>query len=185
MMDTNQQFDEALSLCRNIFVRKLRDYGPSWRIMRPAAVTDQLFIKAKRIRSLETKRVSAVGEGILTEFIAIVNYGIIGLIQLRLGAADSKDISVERAVEFYDAVAEQARTLMIAKNHDYDEAWRGMRVLSYTDLILMKIERVKEIEDHRGHTEISEGIDANYMDMINYAVFGIIKLTEQSREAEC
>ncbi len=184
-MDTNQQFDEALSLCRNIFVRKLRDYGPSWRIMRPAAVTDQLFIKAKRIRSLETKRVSAVGEGILTEFIAIVNYGIIGLIQLRLGAADSKDISVERAVEFYDAVAEQARTLMIAKNHDYDEAWRGMRVLSYTDLILMKIERVKEIEDHRGHTEISEGIDANYMDMINYAVFGIIKLTEQSREAEC
>lgn len=184
-MDTNQQFDEALSLCRNIFVRKLRDYGPSWRIMRPAAVTDQLFIKAKRIRSLETKRVSAVGEGILPEFIAIVNYGIIGLIQLRLGAADSKDISVERAVEFYDAVAEQARTLMIAKNHDYDEAWRGMRVLSYTDLILMKIERVKEIEDHRGHTEISEGIDANYMDMINYAVFGIIKLTEQSREAEC
>ena len=184
-MDTNQQFDEALSLCRNIFVRKLRDYGPSWRIMRPAAVTDQLFIKAKRIRSLETKRVSAVGEGLLTEFIAIVNYGIIGLIQLRLGAADSKDISVERAVEFYDAVAEQARTLMIAKNHDYDEAWRGMRVLSYTDLILMKIERVKEIEDHRGHTEISEGIDANYMDMINYAVFGIIKLTEQSREAEC
>ena len=184
-MDTNQQFDEALSLCRNIFVRKLRDYGPSWRIMRPAAVTDQLFIKAKRIRSLETKRVSAVGEGILPEFIAIVNYGIIGLIQLRLGAADSKDISVERAVEFYDAVAEQARTLMIAKNHDYDEAWRGMRVLSYTDLILMKIERVKEIEDHRGHTEISEGIDASYMDMINYAVFGIIKLTEQSREAEC
>ena len=184
-MDTNQQVDEALSLCRNIFVRKLRDYGPSWRIMRPAAVTDQLFIKAKRIRSLETKRVSAVGEGILTEFIAIVNYGIIGLIQLRLGAADSKDISVERAVEFYDAVAEQARTLMIAKNHDYDEAWRGMRVLSYTDLILMKIERVKEIEDHRGHTEVSEGIDANYMDMINYAVFGIIKLTEQSREAEC
>ncbi len=153
--------------------------------MRPAAVTDQLFIKAKRIRSLETKRVSAVGEGILPEFIAIVNYGIIGLIQLRLGAADSKDISVERAVEFYDAVAEQARTLMIAKNHDYDEAWRGMRVLSYTDLILMKIERVKEIEDHRGHTEVSEGIDANYMDMINYAVFGIIKLTEQSREAEC
>ena len=184
-MDTNQQFDEALSLCRNIFVRKLRDYGPSWRIMRPAAVTDQLFIKAKRIRSLETKRVSAVGEGILPEFIAIVNYGIIGLIQLRLGAADSKDISVERAVEFYDAVAEQVRTLMIAKNHDYDEAWRGMRVLSYTDLILMKIERVKEIEDHRGHTEVSEGIDANYMDMINYAVFGIIKLTEQSREAEC
>ena len=176
-MDTNQQFDEALSLCRNIFVRKLRDYGPSWRIMRPAAVTDQLFIKAKRIRSLETKRVSAVGEGILTEFIAIVNYGIIGLIQLRLGAADSKDISVERAVEFYDAVAEQARTLMIAKNHDYDEAWRGMRVSSYVDLILMKILRTKQIEDLEGQTLVSEGVAANYMDMLNYAVFGLIKLT--------
>lgn len=184
-MDTNQQFDAALALCRNIFVKKLSDYGPSWRIMRPAAITDQLFIKAKRIRSLETKCVSAVGEGILPEFIAIVNYGIIGNIQLQLGAADSKDISVERAIELYDSFAAKARTLMIAKNHDYDEAWRGMRVLSYTDLILMKIERVKEIEDHCGHTEVSEGIDANYMDMINYAVFGIIKLTEADAGQQC
>jgi hypothetical protein len=147
--------------------------------MRPAAVTDQIFIKAKRIRSLEIKKESKVGEGILPEFIAIVNYGIIGLIQLELGHADTKDITIEAAISMYDKYAQSARTLMIAKNHDYDEAWRSMRTLSYTDLILMKIERTKEIEDHEGVTQISEGIDANYMDMINYAVFGIIKLTEK------
>lgn len=176
--DTNAQFDAALALCRDIFAKKLRDYGASWRIMRPEAVTDQIFIKAKRIRSLEVKRVSAVGEGILPEFEAIVNYGIIGIIQLRQGFVDSKDLTPEQALAAYDSVAADARRLMIAKNHDYDEAWRGMRVPSYTDLILMKIERVKEIEDHAGQTLVSEGIDANYMDMINYAVFGIIKLTE-------
>lgn len=178
MQDTNAQFDQALKLCRDIFEAKLNDYGASWRIMRPAALTDQIFIKAKRIRSLQTKGVSAVGDGILPEFIAIVNYGIVGIIQLRLGFADNKDIGVERALQLYDEVAGQARTLMIAKNHDYDEAWRSMRVLSYTDLILMKIERTKEIEDHCGVTQVSEGIDANYFDMINYALFGIIKLTE-------
>lgn len=176
--DTNAQFDAALALCRDIFAKKLKDYGASWRIMRPEAVTDQIFIKAKRIRSIEVKGVSAVGEGILPEFEAIVNYGIIGIIQLRHGFVDSKDMSPEEALSLYDSVASEARTLMIAKNHDYDEAWRGMRVPSYTDLILMKIERVKEIEDHAGRTLVSEGIDANYMDMINYAVFGIIKLTE-------
>lgn len=177
--DTNAQFDSALTICRDIFVKKLKDYGPSWRILRPQAVTDQLFIKAKRIRSLETKGTSAVGEGILPEFIAIVNYSVIGIIQLQLGYADTKDISVERAVSLYDEIIGRARSLMIAKNHDYDEAWRSMRVLSYTDLILQKIERVKEIEDNSGVTIISEGIDANYMDMINYAVFGIIKLTDE------
>jgi hypothetical protein len=179
MIDTNTQFDNALTKCRDIFVKKLQDYGASWRIMRPAAVTDQIFIKAKRIRSLEIKKESKVGEGILPEFIAIVNYGIIGLIQLELGHADTKDITIEAAISMYDKYAQSARTLMIAKNHDYDEAWRSMRTLSYTDLILMKIERTKEIEDHEGVTQISEGIDANYMDMINYAVFGIIKLTEK------
>jgi hypothetical protein len=178
-MDTNSQFDAALKRCREVFCNKLKDYGPSWRIMRPAAITDQIFIKAKRIRSLEVKGVSAVGEGILPEFIAIVNYGIIGIIQLRNGYADNKDISNERAIELYDQIAVEARTLMIAKNHDYDEAWRSMRVLSYTDLILTKLQRTKEIEDHNGHTVVSEGIDANYMDMINYAVFGIIKLTDE------
>ena len=177
MSDTNRQFDEALAMCRDIFEKKLSDYGPSWRIMRPAALTDQIFIKAKRIRSLEIKGHSEVGEGILPEFIGIVNYGIVGIIQLEHGFADSKDIDVTTALAWYDEVAARVRTLMIAKNHDYDEAWRMMRVLSYTDLILTKIQRTKEIEDHCGATCVSEGIDANYMDMVNYAVFGIIKLT--------
>ncbi len=180
-MDTVIQFDKALDLCRDIFEKKLSDYGPSWRLLRPAALTDQLFIKAKRIRSLQIKQHSAVGEGILPEFIGIVNYAAIGIIQLRLGFADSKDISSKEALSLYDEVIAEAKKLMIAKNHDYDEAWRGMRVLSYVDLILMKIERTKEIEDHQGKTIISEGIDANYLDMINYAVFGIIKLTEDGQ----
>lgn len=177
-MDTNAQFDTALAVCRDIFEKKLLDYGASWRILRPAALTDQIFIKAKRIRSLQVKGCSAVGEGILPEFIGIVNYAAIGIIQLRQGYADTKDMPAKRALELYDGVVAEAKALMVAKNHDYDEAWRGMRVLSYVDLVLMKIERTKEIEDHAGHTIISEGIDANYFDMINYAVFGIIKLTE-------
>lgn len=177
-MDTNQQFDQALTRCRDIFAAKLEDYGPSWRIMRPQSVTDQIFIKAKRIRSLEIKRHSAVGEGILPEFMAIVNYAIIGCIQLRHGFVDSKDISAVEALKLYDEVADEARALLRRKNHDYDEAWRGMRVLSYTDFILTKIERVKEIEDHEGAVNVSEGIDSNYLDILNYAVFGIIKLTE-------
>lgn len=176
--DTNAQFDAALAACRDIFVKKLHDYGASWRIMRPGSVTDQLFIKAKRIRSLEIKGESAVGEGILPEFMAIVNYAIIGIIQLRHGFVDEKDMDADTALRLYDDIVRETRTLMVAKNHDYDEAWRGMRVPSYTDLILMKLERVKEIEDNDGRTLVSEGIDANYMDMANYAVFGIIKLTE-------
>lgn len=183
-MDTNRQFDLALARCREVFTAKLKDYGASWRIMRPAAVTDQIFIKAKRIRSLQEKQFSAVGEGILPEFIAIVNYAAVGVIQLRLGFADAKDISADEATRLYDEVIAEARTLMIAKNHDYDEAWRGMRILSYVDLILMKIERTKEIEDHCGVTLVSEGIDANYFDMANYAVFGIIKLTEAESETD-
>lgn len=176
---TNEEFKAALKQCREVFDAKLADYGPSWRIMRPAAITDQLFIKAKRIRTLQITGTSAVGEGILPEFIAIVNYGIVGIIQLRLGFADHKDISRERAMELYDGIAHEAMALMVKKNTDYDEAWRGMRVLSYVDLILSKIERTKEIEDNHGLTRVSEGIDANYFDMINYAVFGIIKLTHE------
>lgn len=176
--DTVKQFDKALALCRDIFVKKLKDYGASWRIMRPCSITDQIFIKAKRIRSLETKGQAMVDEGILPEFIAIVNYGIIGVIQLELGYADIVDIDNEKALQLYDAHIAATRSLMIAKNHDYDEAWRSMRINSYTDLILSKIQRTKQIEDHDGVTVISEGIDANYMDMVNYAVFGIIKLTE-------
>lgn len=176
--DTNAQFDAALASCRDIFVKKLRDYGPSWRILRPCSLTDQVFIKAKRIRSLEEGGVAMVDEGILPEFKAIVNYGIVGLIQLQLGASDTPDITSDCAMDLYDRYAAAARSLMIAKNHDYDEAWRGMRVKSYTDFILTKVSRTKQIEDHDGQTLVSEGIDANYMDMINYAVFGIIKLTE-------
>ena len=177
-MDTNQQFDQAIADCRKVFVAKLSDYGASWRIMRPQSVTDQIFIKAKRIRSLEINGVSAVGEGILPEFKAIVNYAIIGIIQLELGFVDTKDIDAERATALYDEVAARARALLVAKNHDYDEAWRSMRVLSYTDFILTKIERVKQIEDNAGAVKVSEGIDSNYLDILVYAVFGIIKLTE-------
>lgn len=178
MDKTIKEFDSALAACRDIFVKKLSDYGASWRIMRPCSITDQIFIKAKRIRSLETKGIAMVSEGILPEFIAIVNYGIIGVIQLKEGFVDQVDVSNVKALELYDRYVAEARDLMIAKNHDYDEAWRSMRIYSYTDFILAKIQRTKQIEDHDGATIISEGIDANYLDMVNYAVFGIIKLSE-------
>ena len=176
---TNQQFQQVIGDCRSLFEKKLHDYGASWRILRPQSLTDQLFIKAKRIRSLEIKKESLVGEGIKPEFMALINYGIIGLIQLSNGFSDTVDINVERAMELYDQYAREALELMKRKNHDYDEAWRGMRVSSYTDFILTKIERVKEIENLEGKTLVSEGIDANYMDIINYAVFGVIKLSER------
>ena len=175
--DTIREFDAAIKKCRDLYVAKLGDYGPSWRIMRPCSITDQIFIKAKRIRQIEETGVTKVGDGILGECIAIVNYGIMGLIQLCKGWSDSKDISSEEAIALYDKFMAETRELMLAKNHDYDEAWRGMRVSSYTDLILMKIERTKEIENHAGDTKVSEGIDANYKDMVNYAIFGIIKLS--------
>ena len=176
MEATNQQFETSLQECRSLFAKKLHDYGASWRILRPSSLTDQLFIKAKRIRSLEIKQCSLVGEGIRPEFIALINYGILGLIQLEKGFADHVDISNEEALTLYDKMAHEALELMKKKNHDYDEAWRGMRVSSYTDFILTKIERIKEIEELQGQTLVSEGIDANYMDIINYAVFGMIKL---------
>lgn len=148
-------------------------------MLRPSSLTDQLFIKAKRIRSLEIKGESLVGEGIRPEFIALINYGIVGLIQLRKGFADTIDMGNDDAMKLYDDYAEESLELMKRKNHDYDEAWRSMRVSSYTDFILTKIERIKEIENHQGKTVVSEGIDANYMDIINYAVFGAIKLKEE------
>ncbi|MDE5900362.1 MAG: DUF1599 domain-containing protein [Muribaculaceae bacterium] len=175
---TEQQFDRALADCRSLFEKKLHDYGAAWRVLRPASLTDQIFIKAQRIRSLQTKGCAHIDEGILSEFIGIVNYGLIGLIQLQLPMTDSVDITPEQAIKLYDEMARKARTLMIAKNHDYDEAWRSMRVSSYVDLILMKILRTRQIEDLCGATLVSEGIDANYLDMVNYSVFGIIKLTE-------
>ena len=176
MKDTKQQFEHVIAICRDLFAKKLHDYGAAWRIMRPSSVTDQIFIKANRIRSIETKGVTMVDEGIRSEFMAIVNYGIIGLIQLELGYAETDDMTEARALELYDQYARQALELMLAKNHDYDEAWRSMRISSYTDLILMKIYRTKQIEGHDGATLVCEGIDANYMDMINYSVFGLIKL---------
>lgn len=182
MKDTPQQFGHVIGLCRDLFTKKLHDYGPAWRILRPASVTDQIFIKANRIRSIETKGVSLIDEGIRPEFIAIVNYGIIGLIQLELGYAETADIDTEKALALYDKYAEKSLELMRAKNHDYDEAWRSMRVSSYTDLILMKIYRTKQIESLSGRTLVSEGIDANYMDMINYAVFGLIKIEFEGEE---
>ena len=175
---TNVEFEQAVAECRALFQKKLHDYGASWRILRPTALTDQLFIKAKRIRSLEIKQESLVGEGIRPEFIALINYGIVGLIQLSRGFSDTVDVSNDEAMVLYDKYAHEALELMKRKNHDYDEAWRSMRVSSYTDLILTKIERIKEIENLGGETLVSEGIDANYMDIINYAVFGVIKLSE-------
>lgn len=176
--DTEQQFKDVMAECRSLFAKKLHDYGASWRILRPSSLTDQLFIKAKRIRSLEIKQVSLVGEGIRPEFIALINYGIVGLIQIEKGFADQVDITPENALTMYDEKAKEALDLMIKKNHDYDEAWRDMRVSSYTDFILTKIQRVKEIEDINGQTLVSEGIDSNYMDIINYSVFGAIKTKE-------
>ncbi|MDE6377895.1 MAG: DUF1599 domain-containing protein [Duncaniella sp.] len=179
-VDTLSQFDSALTLCRDIFSKKLKDYGASWRIMRPRSITDQLYIKAKRIRTLEECGESLVGDGILGEFMAIINYGLVGLIQLDRGYADSSDIDIDTAMALYDSFAAKARDLMAAKTHDYGDAWRGMRVNSYTDFILTKLQRVKEIEDNAGHTLVSEGIDSNYMDIINYAVFAVVKLTESA-----
>jgi len=176
MNHTSEQFDKVIDLCKDIFFKKLEDYGTAWRIMRPESVTDQIFIKAQRIRSLEEKGESKVGEGIIPEFIGIINYGIIGIIQLSLSDESPIDMNKETVKKLYLQCFNEAKQLMLKKNHDYGEAWRGMRVNSYTDLILMKIHRTKQIEDNKGVTIISEGIDANYFDMINYSVFALIKL---------
>ena len=173
--ETNKQFEKVLAVCRELFSKKLYDYGASWRIMRPESLTDQIFIKAKRIRTLETGAENLVGEDINSELIGIVNYGLISLVQLDLGYADNCDITPDKAMELYDNKAQVTLELMKKKNHDYNEAWRGMRTTSYTDLILTKIWRTKQIEELGGETKVSEGVDANYMDMINYAVFGLIK----------
>lgn len=170
------EFEKAMQMCRDIFKKKLYDYKPSWRMLRPESLTDQLFIKAKRIRTLEITGESKVGEGILPEFMAIINYGLVGLIQLQKGFADKVDMSNDEAMAEYDKWARECTELMLKKNHDYGGAWEDMRVSSYTDFILTKIERIKEIENHAGETTVSEGIDSNYMDIINYAVFGVIKL---------
>lgn len=178
MSDTNKQFDEVIAQCREMFISKMGDYGPNWRILRPQTLTDQIFIKAKRIRTLEINGESKVGEGIWPEYVGIINYGVIALIQLELGYSDDIDMTRERALKLYDNYISKTKTLMIAKNTDYGEAWRLMRVQSYTDFILSKIERIKSIEDNDGKTLVSEGIEANIQDLINYSVFALIKHNE-------
>ncbi|MCH5227221.1 MAG: DUF1599 domain-containing protein [Muribaculaceae bacterium] len=179
---TLSEFQKAIGLCRDIFVKKLKDYGTSWRVMRPSSLTDQIYIKARRIRSIEEKGDEniRVNEGILPEFIGIVNYCAIALIQLSLGPGEP--IPADEAISLYNKEIELSTKLMLDKNHDYDEAWRHMRVSSFTDIILQKLLRTKEIESHDGKTIISEGVDANYRDMINYALFALIKLDEQHND---
>ncbi|MBO6190175.1 MAG: DUF1599 domain-containing protein [Alloprevotella sp.] len=174
--NTEKEFRQALAVCRALFASKLKDYGTSWRILRPASLTDQLYIKAARARTLQTCGTALVNEDQTDCFIAIVNYALVGLIQTELGAAMTADLSNDVALSHYDRHAEESLQLMLRKNHDYGEAWREMRVSSFTDIILQKIFRTKQIEDHDGHTQVSEGIASNYQDMLNYAVFALIKL---------
>ncbi len=184
MANTSQQYDKALSKCRDIFQKKMADYGSAWRILRTSSLTDQIFIKANRIKTLEDKGVSKVGEGIEPEYIGIINYCIMALIQLELGEAADTEMELGKAMAKYNHWADEAKSLMENKNHDYGEAWRDMRISSLTDLILMKILRIKQIEDNEGKTLISEGIDANYLDMLNYSVFALIKLEESSPNSQ-
>jgi len=176
MQQTIEQFDKVATFCREIFVNKLKDYGSAWRILRLSSVTDQLFIKASRIRSIEIKGIQKIEDGIKDELAGLVNYSVIALIQNDLGISENAEMSFSEAIRLYDQHLSRARSLMIDKNHDYDEAWRSMRQSSYTDLILMKINRIKQIEDNNGDTLISEGIDSNYIDIINYSVFGLIRV---------
>jgi len=180
MSNTSEQYDSIIKICSDIFTKKMKDYGSAWRILRTTSLTDQIFIKAKRIRSIEEKGMSRVDEGIKSEFIAIVNYCIMALVQLELGYNENTELDFDEAVNLYQKHFLSTKKLMEDKNHDYDEAWREMRVSSITDLILMKLLRTKQIEDNGGKTLISEGIDANYQDMINYAVFALIRIEEGS-----
>lgn len=182
MAHTERQFREAAMQCREIFRKKTTDYGTAWRVLRTRSLTDQLFIKAKRIRTLEEKQVSLVGEGIRDEFVGLVNYSVMALVQLELGPAEEGTMEPDAALDAFDRKMEAAFGLMQRKNHDYGEAWRDMRISSYTDLILMKLLRVKQIEDNDGQTLISEGLEANFFDIINYAIFALIKLNENHED---
>ena len=174
MKNTSQEYDKVIGYCRDLFTKKMSDYGSAWRILRLPSLTDQIFIKAQRIRSLQENEVRKIDEDETGEFVGIINYCIMALIQLELGVVDQPDLEAARATELYDAKIKWTKELMEAKNHDYGEAWREMRVSSLTDLILQKLLRVKQIEDNQGKTIVSEGIDANYQDMINYSVFALI-----------
>lgn len=172
----NKQYLGIIESCRDLFIKKLQDYGPAWRILRPSSVTDQIYIKAARIRSLQLTGENHVGESIESEFVGIVNYGIIGLIQMQYGFAEREDISTDKAIEYYEEGVSLCFETMQKKNRDYGEAWRNMRVETITDLILTKIFRTKQIEDNNGNTIVSEGIAANYVDMVNYAIFALCLL---------
>ncbi len=172
------KYDEVIQQCRSLFINKMKDYGSAWRILRLPSLTDQIFIKAQRIRQLQENEVQKIEEGEVPEFIGIINYGLMALIQLELGVAELPDLNTNRATKLYDKHLVNTKSLMEDKNHDYGEAWREMRVSSLTDLILQKLLRVKQIEDNEGKTIVSEGIDANYQDMINYAVFAMILIKE-------
>lgn len=176
MKNTSQEYDNVIAVCRSLFINKMQDYGSAWRILRLPSLTDQIYIKAQRIRSLEENAVRKVDEDEVGEFIGIINYSVMALIQLELGIAEQPDLDTARATKLYDSKISLTKSLMEAKNHDYGEAWREMRISSFTDLILQKLLRVKQIEDNSGKTIVSEGIDANYQDMINYAVFALILL---------
>ena len=176
MKNTSQQYDAIISICRDLFTKKTKDYGTAWRILRLPSLTDQIYIKAQRIRSLQENEVRKVNEDETSEFIGIINYCIMALIQIEKGIADQPDLNYDEAVALYDEKIALTKQLMEDKNHDYGEAWRDMRVSSLTDLILQKLLRVKQIEDNRGKTLVSEGIDANYQDMINYSVFALIHM---------
>ena len=178
MADTSKEYNEVIDTCRSLFQKKMKDYGSAWRILRLPSLTDQIFIKAQRIRGLQQNRQQRVDEGQVSEFIGIINYCIMALVQLEKGVVEQPDIVLEEALELYDQKIATTKQLMMDKNHDYGEAWRDMRVTSLTDLIIQKLLRVKQIEDNQGKTLVSEGIDANYQDMINYAVFAMIHLED-------
>jgi hypothetical protein len=179
MTKTNDQFDHIIALCHDLFIKKMKDYGTAWRILRPQSMTDQIYIKAQRIRSIEEKGISKIDEDARGEFIGIINYCAMALIQLELGPSE-EELPFDITEKMYLDNLNKAKSLMLDKNHDYGEAWRQMRISSYTDLILMKIKRTKQIEDKKGITLVSEGVDANYLDMINYAIFALIKIEFQN-----
>jgi hypothetical protein len=178
MEKTSKQYDAVINECRELFIKKMKDYGSSWRILRLPSLTDQIFIKAQRIRQLQESGIKKVEEDEVSEFKGIINYSLMALIQLKMGVADQPDLGLSESVELYDEQVHITKTLMENKNHDYGEAWREMRLSSLTDLILQKLLRVKQIENNQGITIASEGIDANYQDMVNYAVFALILLSE-------
>ena len=178
MSETFTQYNTAVATCKDIFIKKMKDYGTAWRILRTNSITDQIFIKAQRIRNIEDKGTQKIDDDVRSEYVGIINYSIIGLIQLELKNDTRMELPADEVSKLFDRYSSEARSLMENKNHDYGEAWRDMRVSSLTDLILMKLLRIKQIEDNKGETIISEGIDANFHDMINYAVFALIKLSE-------